>query len=81
VLVGKDTSVFDAYRILSTMRKVSSGDALSLVVPISTANASTAAGSSVLWDRARAAALFTTLREGTPLEAPPEGTDGKPTGG
>ena len=81
VFVGEDTSVVDAARILSTMRKVSSDDALSLVVPIASTNASTSAGSSVLWDDERAGALFTMLREGTPLEVPPEGTDGKPTGG
>jgi LCP family protein required for cell wall assembly len=81
VFVGEDTSLLDAYRILSTMRKVSSDEALSLVVPISDLNASTSAGSSVLWDDERAKDLFGMLRDGTPLEAPPEGTDGKPTGG
>ena len=81
VLVGEDTSVVDAARILSTMRKVSSDEALSLVVPVASTNASTSAGSAVLWDDERAGALFTMLREGTPLEVPPEGTDGKPTGG
>jgi LCP family protein required for cell wall assembly len=81
VLVGQDTSAIDAYRIMSTLRGVSSGSALSLVVPISTANATTSAGSSVLWDSSRAEALFTMLRDGTPLDAPPAGTDGTPTGG
>ena len=52
VFVGEDTTLLDAYRILSTMRKVSSGDALSLVVPVSDINATTSAGSSVLWDDA-----------------------------
>ncbi|HSO64353.1 MAG TPA: LCP family protein [Ornithinibacter sp.] len=80
VLVGEDTSVVDAYRILSTMRKASSDEALSLVVPLSSTNASTRAGSAVLWDDERAAALFTMLREGTPLDAPPAGTDGVPSG-
>ena len=54
----------DASRILSTMRKVSSDEALSLVVPLSSTNATTSAGSSVLWDDERAEALFTMLREG-----------------
>ncbi|MGG5257975.1 LCP family protein [Phycicoccus avicenniae] len=81
VFVGEDTSLLDAYRILSTMRKVSSDEALSLVVPVSDLNASTNAGSSVLWDDQRAKDLFGMLRDGTPLESPPEGTDGKPTGG
>ena len=40
-------------------------------------HASTSAGSAVLWDEERAEALFTMLREGTPLEAPREGA---PTG-
>ncbi len=63
------------------MRKVSSDEALSLVVPISSANASTSAGSSVLWDDERAEALFTMLREGEPDHRAPAGTDGKPSGG
>ncbi|GGL29018.1 LCP family protein [Phycicoccus endophyticus] len=81
VVVGEDTSLLDAYRILSTMRSVSSGDTLSLVVPVSDVNATTSAGSSVLWDDERAANLFTMLREGTPLEKAPAGTDGVPSGG
>jgi anionic cell wall polymer biosynthesis LytR-Cps2A-Psr (LCP) family protein len=78
VLVGQDTGLVDAYRILSTMRAVSNDGALSLVVPISDPNATTSAGSSVLWDDKRAAELFTMLRDGTPLDAPPPGTDGTP---
>ncbi len=81
VYVGRETSLFDAYRILSTMRKVSSGGTLSLVVPISNPNATTSAGSSVIWDEQRAKQLFTMLNEGTPLDSPPPGTDGLPTGG
>ncbi|MBT9255969.1 LCP family protein [Phycicoccus sp. MAQZ13P-2] len=81
VYVGQETSLLDAYRILSTMRKVSSDEALSLVVPIGNANVTTSAGSSVVWDAQRSKELFGMLRDGTPLEAPPPGTDGKPTGG
>ncbi len=80
VIVGEDTSLVDTYRVLSTMRKVSSDQALSLVVPLSTTNASTRAGSSVLWDDTRAEALFTMLRDGEPIEEPPAGTDGVPSG-
>ena len=80
VIVGEDTSLVDTYRVLSTMRKVSSDQALSLVVPLSSTNASTRAGSSVLWDDKRAAALFTMLRDGEPLEEAPAGTDGVPSG-
>ena len=80
VIVGEDTSLMDTYRVLSTMRKVSSDEALSLVVPLSTTNATTAAGSSVLWDDKRAESLFTMLREGTPIDQAPAGTDGVPSG-
>ena len=80
VIVGEDTSLVDTYRVLSTMRKVSSDQALSLVVPLSTTNATTRAGSSVLWDDKRAEALFTMLRDGDPIEQAPAGTDGVPSG-
>jgi LCP family protein required for cell wall assembly len=81
VIVGEDTSLVDTYRVLSTMRKVSSDQALSLVVPLSRTNAATSAGSSVLWDDDRADDLFTMLREGEPIEEAPAGTDGVPSGG
>ena len=68
VYVGEETGLVDAYRILSTMRKVSSDGALSLVVPLSDLNASTSAGSSVLWDEKRAEELFAMLSDGTALE-------------
>ncbi len=80
VIVGEDTSLVDTYRVLSTMRKVSSDQALSLVVPLSTTTATTNAGSSVLWDDERADALFTMLRDGDPIEKAPAGTDGVPSG-
>lgn len=79
--VGEDTSLLDALRVVRTMQGAGSGDSLSLVVPLSSTNTSTSAGSSVIWDDAAAARLFTLLREGSPLEAPPAGTDGKPSGG
>ncbi|MBP6524720.1 MAG: transcriptional regulator, partial [Dermatophilaceae bacterium] len=60
--------------------KVSSDQALSLVVPLSSTNTTTRAGSSVIWDDERAGALFTMLREGTPIDSPPAGTDGRPRG-
>jgi LCP family protein required for cell wall assembly len=80
LIVGQDTSMRDASRVLLAMRAVSSDQALSLVVPLSSLNYQTSAGSAVKWDTARAKALFTLLRNDTPLEAPPEGTDGKPSG-
>jgi LCP family protein required for cell wall assembly len=81
LIVGKDTSMRDASRVLLAMRAVSNDKGLSLVVPLSSLNYQTSAGSAVKWDTPRAKALFTLLRNDTPLEAPPEGTDGKPSGG
>ena len=65
----------------SAMRAVSNDQGLSLVVPMSTTNASTAAGSAVHWDNKRANALFTMLRNGEPIDGAPAGTDGVPSGG
>ncbi|MFW5462975.1 LCP family protein [Knoellia sp. CPCC 206453] len=79
--VGQDTSMKDATNILLAMRGAGNDSTLSLTVPISDPDFQTSAGSSVKWDTERAQALFTMLREDQPLEAPPAGTDGKPTGG
>ena len=81
VVVGDDTGLGDSARILQAMRGVSGGSTLSLVVPISNVNATTSAGSSVLWDDQQAQELFTMLREGTPLDAPPPGTTFESSGG
>lgn len=80
LIVGEDTSMRDASRVLLAMRSVSKDEGLSLVVPISSLNYQTSAGSSVKWDTERAKALFTTLREDQPLDKAPPGTDGKPSG-
>lgn len=77
--VGEDTSMKDAANILLAMRGAGNDSTLSLTVPIQSTNYQTAAGSSVKWDTERAKALFTMLREDQPLEAPPAGTDGKPS--
>jgi LCP family protein required for cell wall assembly len=81
LIVGDDTSLRDATRVLQALRAVSKDEGLSLVVPIQDLNYQTQAGSSVKWDTARAKALFTDLREDKPLETAPAGTDGKPSGG
>jgi anionic cell wall polymer biosynthesis LytR-Cps2A-Psr (LCP) family protein len=80
LIVGEDTSMRDASRVLLAMRSVSQGNGLSLVVPIQSLDYQTQAGSSVKWNSERARSLFTDLRNDTPLEAPPPGTDGKPSG-
>jgi LCP family protein required for cell wall assembly len=79
--VDSNTSLRDVTRVLMAMRSISQGNGLSLVVPLSSLNYQTYAGSAVKWDTARAKQLFTLLRNDTPLEAPPAGTNGKPSGG
>ena len=80
LVVGEDTTLLDSYRVLSALRGVSSGQTLSIVVPLASTNTTTSAGSSVIWNQAQADQLFGMLRDGTPLEEAPPGTDGTPTG-
>ena len=80
LVVGEDTTLLDAYRIMTALRGVSSDQTLSYVVPLASTNTTTNAGSSVIWNQDRADELFTMLREGTPLDEAPAGTDGDPTG-
>lgn len=77
---GKDTSVLEAAQAVLTMRDISGGNGLSMVVPISNPGLATSAGSAVKWDREKALALFEALRQDAPLTEPMPGTDGKPTG-
>lgn len=79
--VGQDTSMRDAAHILLAMRGAGNDSTLSLTVPLANLAYRTRAGLAVKWDTERAQALFTMLREDQPLEAPPAGTDGKPSGG
>lgn len=82
VRLGQDTSLLEAVTLLTTMRSVSSGNGHSLVVPLKTLALQTKnAGVAVQWDKERATALFTALRNDDPLTAPPAGTDGAPSGG
>jgi LCP family protein required for cell wall assembly len=81
LIVGEDTSMRDASRVLLALRAVSRDEGLSLVVPIQSENYQTSAGSSVKWNTERAKALFTMLRNDEPLDEAPPGTDGKPSGG
>lgn len=61
--IGRETSQADSIRILTGLQSVSK-DGLSFVVPIADPNATTAAGSSVLWDEEQAKVLFHQLRQG-----------------
>lgn len=64
ITTGEDTSTIDVGRMGLAMRKISAGDGLTLTVPISDANASTSAGSSVLWDEEKSQAIFSEIAEG-----------------
>ena len=78
--VGKDTTMREAASILLAMRGASNDSTLSLTVPLQDLAYRTHAGLAVKWDTERSQALFRMLREDQPLQAPPAGTDGKPTG-
>ena len=74
--VGQDVSFRDVTRVLQAMRSVSSGDGLSLTVPVSNPGLRTNVGSAVQWDRAKALALFTAIRNDEPLTVAPAGSSG-----
>jgi len=74
--VGQDTTLRDVTRVLQAMRSVSNGDGLSLTVPVSNPGLSTNVGSVVQWDRAKAVALFTALKNDEPLTVAPAGSGG-----
>ncbi len=61
--IDKDDGTLSLVRFAVTMRAVAGGEGKRITVPVADANYRTAAGSSVRWDRARALALFRSLRE------------------
>ncbi|MCA0335652.1 MAG: LCP family protein [Actinobacteria bacterium] len=81
IKLGEDTSMSETASMLMTMRSVSAGEGLSLVVPIRTTALQTKAGVAVQWDKERALALFDALKKDEPLTGPPAGTDGQPSAG
>lgn len=72
--VGQDTSFRDVTRVLLAMRSISNGDGLSLTVPISNPGLVTNVGSVVQWDRTKALALFTAIKNDQPLTVAPAGS-------
>jgi LCP family protein required for cell wall assembly len=65
--VGDTTGIFDTARFALAMRAVSSGDGVTMTVPIADPGFSTPVGSAVKWDREKALALFNALRDGEPI--------------
>jgi len=64
VRLGEDTSLGQVGTLGLAMRRVAAGDGLTLTVPVGNADASTSAGSAVLWDEEKAAAMFADLARG-----------------
>ena len=62
--LGQDTSLTQVARLGLAMRTIATGGGLTLTVPISNPDASTPAGSAVLWDDAKAQAMFGDLARG-----------------
>lgn len=61
VVVGNQDSVTDLLKLGKAMRNLSKGNGQVMTVPVANADATTAAGSSVLWDTQKASALFKKL--------------------
>ena len=61
VVVGDGTGVKDIGKLGMAMKGISGGSGKVLTVPVSDTSATTAAGSSVIWDTAKAAELFASL--------------------
>ncbi len=64
IRIGEDTSLRQVITLGLAMRKISGGNGLTLTVPISDPGASTSAGSAVLWDDAKAKAMFADIARG-----------------
>ncbi|MCL2317230.1 MAG: LCP family protein [Actinomycetia bacterium] len=61
---GSDTGTGEAMTAALAIAKIGTGKGLSLTVPVSNPNATTSAGSSVLWDEARAKQMFDDIAAG-----------------
>lgn len=66
--VGQETGITDVGRLALAMRSVAGGSGLTLTVPIGNPNASTGAGSAVLWDEEKAGAMFAEIAAGDTSE-------------
>lgn len=64
IRTGQETSTFEVARMGLAMMSISRGDGLTLTVPIGNPNASTPAGSAVLWDEAKASQMFGQIAKG-----------------
>lgn len=68
VRLGEDTSFRQTASLALAMRKIAGGDGLTLTVPVANPDASTSAGSAVLWDEAKAEEMFGDVAAGDTSE-------------
>jgi LCP family protein required for cell wall assembly len=64
IKLGRDTSLPETVRLAYAMQRISSGNGLTLTVPVSSSGASTSVGSAVLWDAAKSKAMFSDIKRG-----------------
>jgi LCP family protein required for cell wall assembly len=64
VRLGKDTTFVETVSLANAMRKIAGGDGITLTVPVADSAASTPVGSAVLWDSAKAKAMFGDIARG-----------------
>jgi len=64
IKVGRDTSLPEALALAWAMQRISSGNGLTLTVPVSSTGAPTPVGSAVLWDSNKAKAMFSDIARG-----------------
>ena len=64
VRVGEETSLWQMGTLALAMRSIAAGQGLRLTVPVADADASTSAGSAVLWDEKKADAMFSDIARG-----------------
>ncbi|WP_342372730.1 LCP family protein [Propioniciclava soli] len=69
VTVGRDTGIGQLAGLGTAAVRIAGGDGVQLSVPVGNANAHTSAGSSVLWDEARAKEMFAAMQAGQSVES------------
>lgn len=64
VTIGEDTTFLEMASMANAMRIISSGQGLTLTVPVANSDAPTPVGSAVLWDEKESTAMFSDLARG-----------------
>jgi LCP family protein required for cell wall assembly len=64
VTLGRQTGLLQTVTVANAMRKIAGGQGLTLTVPVANPGAPTPVGSAVLWDEAKASAMFAEIARG-----------------